>query len=134
MDYRAAKRPLSLRLFRLESPGDFLAGFPEGRDDLLAALSRETYFRQIYTDAGDDLRPAIVCDDVQDLDIFGLRAHVSPTADSVIRCRQVQGALIHGCRTDTELDTFLRLADDASGDINLNGNDFGGVKNPQQGD
>ena len=57
----------------------------------------------------EDQRPAVVCDDVRDLDIFGLHAQTSPTADCVIRFRQVQGALIHGCRSGTEIDTFLRL-------------------------
>jgi hypothetical protein len=65
----------------------------------------------------DDQRPAIVCDDVHDLDLFGLRARISPAAESVLRFRQVQGALIHGCRSDAQTDNFLRLEGDACRDI-----------------
>ena len=82
----------------------------------------------------DDQRPAVVCDDVRNLDIFGLQARTSPTADSVIRFRQVQGALIHGCRPDTEIDTFLRLQEDACRDISMTGNDFCRVQHPRRGD
>ena len=65
----------------------------------------------------DDHRPAIVCDDVRDLDIFSLRAEVSPEADSVLRFRGVHGALIHGCRHTMEADRFLQLEGDSCGDI-----------------
>lgn len=43
-----------LRSFRLELSRDFLAGFAEGSDDLVAALAREADFGQIHTDAGDN--------------------------------------------------------------------------------
>ncbi len=82
----------------------------------------------------DDQRPAVVCDDVRDLDIFGLHAQTSPTADCVIRFRQVQGALIHGCRSDAEIDTFLRLQEDACLDISMTDNDLRGAKHPRRGD
>lgn len=82
----------------------------------------------------DDLRPAIVCDDVRGLDIFGLQSQTSQAADCVLRLRQVQGALIHGCRSDTKIDTFLRLQGDACRDISLTGNNLQEVKHLQQGD
>ncbi len=82
----------------------------------------------------DDLRPAVVCDDVQGLDIFGLQAEVSPAADCVLRLRGVQGALIHGCPSDAKTDTFLRLQGDACRDINLTGNRLPGVKHLKEGD
>ena len=82
----------------------------------------------------DDQRPAVVCENVRNLDIFGLQAQTSPTADCVIRFRQVQGALIHGCRPDTEIDTFLRLQGDACLDISMPGNDFGKMQHPRRED
>ena len=78
----------------------------------------------------DDQRPAVICDDVSDLDVFGLHAQVSPSADAVLRLRQVQGALIHGCRPDAEVGTFLRLEGDETSRIAFAGNDFRNVKRP----
>ncbi len=72
----------------------------------------------------DDQRPAIVCDDVTDLDLFGLRAEISPAVDAILRFRHVQGALIHGCRTDREADRFLQLQGDGCEGIELLGNAF----------
>jgi len=78
----------------------------------------------------DDQRPAVICDDVHDLDVFGLNAQVSPSADAVLRLRQVQGALIHGCRPHDEIGTFLRVEGDQCSHIALAGNDFRRVKQP----
>jgi len=76
----------------------------------------------------DDQRPAVVCDDVRDLDIFGLRAPISPAAEGVLLLRQVEGALIHGCRPGMQDDRFLRLKSDTCRDIRLLGNGFRKVK------
>ena len=65
----------------------------------------------------DDHRPSIVCDDVHDLDIFSLRADVSPTADCCIRLRNVHDALIHRCRSNATTDTFLQLEADTCSQI-----------------
>lgn len=78
----------------------------------------------------DDQRPAVICDDVHDLDVLGLNAEVSPSADAVLRLRQVQGALIHGCRPHDEIRTFLRLEGDKCSHVALAGNDFRRVKQP----
>lgn len=76
----------------------------------------------------DDQRPAVVCDDVRDLDISGLRAPISPAAEGVVLLRQVEGALIHGCRPGMQDDRFLRLKSDTCRDIRLLGNGFRKVK------
>lgn len=60
----------------------------------------------------EDQRPAIVCDDVRDLDLGSLRADVSPAADCGILLRNVQGAWIGRYQSDTAHDTFLRLEGD----------------------
>lgn len=67
----------------------------------------------------EDQRSAIICDDVQDLDIFGLRAEVAPAVASVLRFRNVQGALIHGCRSALQGDGFLRLEGEDCRDIDV---------------
>ena len=65
----------------------------------------------------DDQRPAIVCDDIRDLDLFGLRAEMSPKADCLIRLRGVQDALIRGCSPTMKSDRFLQLEDDSCRNI-----------------
>ncbi|NLS95512.1 MAG: glycoside hydrolase family 28 protein [Planctomycetaceae bacterium] len=67
----------------------------------------------------EDQRPAIICDDVQDLDIFGLRTEVVPAAASVLRFRNVQGALIHGYRSALDPKDFLKLEGDTCRDIEV---------------
>jgi hypothetical protein len=71
----------------------------------------------------DDHRPAIVCDDVRDFDLFNLRAAPATAGEPVVRLQQVRGALIHGCRSDVEADRFLRL-DQACDEVHVIGNVF----------
>jgi len=72
----------------------------------------------------DDQRPSIVCDDVLDLDVLSLRAATSPSADSLVRLRNVQGALIHGCRPHDAVKTFVRVEGEQSTGIALANNDL----------
>ncbi len=74
--------------------------------------------------ASDDLRPALICDDVQDLELDGLRAAGSPGAESLIRLRDMRGAFIHASRPLNEVQAFVRVEGAASGDILLAGNDL----------
>ena len=46
------------------------------------------------------LRPAVLCDDVRDLDIFSLRAQLPPACKKAIVLRRVDGARIDGRRAD----------------------------------
>ncbi len=71
-----------------------------------------------------DVRPAVVCDDVEDLDVAGLRARLSPKAPAVLRLRNVRGALIRGCRPHQPVPAFLRVEGERSGDIALIANDL----------
>ncbi len=71
-----------------------------------------------------DHRPAIVCDDVIDLDLAGLRAGISEEADCVVRLKNVQGALIHDNRTPQPVATMLRVEGKQTRDIAVLGNDF----------
>ena len=69
-----------------------------------------------------DCRPAVVCDDVQGLDVFGLRAEVSASADAAIRLKDVENALIHACRPEGDVKAFLRVEGTQSADIVLTDN------------
>jgi hypothetical protein len=70
-----------------------------------------------------DLRPAIVCEDVADLELSNVRAAIHPAAPAVMRLRGVRGAFIHGCRPTTPAALFARI-EGASRDILLSGNDL----------
>ncbi len=76
------------------------------------------------TYAEKDQRPAVVCDDVIDLDIFGLRAQVDSTSDAVIRCRNVQGAMIHGSRPQESVEAYVRIEGPLSRSIAVANNDL----------
>ena len=96
-----------------------IASYPSGK--MFGTLSAYGFFCRHATNLRlhnidlsfekDDQRPAIICDDVRDLDIFGLHAELSPKADCLIRLQEVQDALIHGCSPTMKSDRFLQLED-----------------------
>jgi hypothetical protein len=77
-----------------------------------------------------DHRPAIRCDDVLDLDLFGLRAAVSPESAAAVQLNNVRGALIHGCRPHQPMAAFVRVRGEQSGQIAFRGNDLRLAKQP----
>ncbi len=74
--------------------------------------------------AGPDLRPAITCDDVADLEITGLKAVGNREAESLIRLQATRSALIQGSRPLGDAGTFLRVEGIPSREITLIGNDL----------
>jgi hypothetical protein len=68
-----------------------------------------------------DQRPAIYCDDVQDLTINGLTARSAADAAPVILLTDVRTALIRGCLATPETNTFLGVRGKAES-ISLIGN------------
>jgi len=74
--------------------------------------------------ASPDRRPALVCDDVEDLEICGLRAEGNPDSECLIRLQQVRWAFIHGCRPLSDIKTFLRVEGRKSQQIALIANDL----------
>jgi hypothetical protein len=70
----------------------------------------------------DDQRPAIVGDDVDDLELSGVRLAGSSKSESVIRLQKSSHVFIHGSRTLNETGTFLRVEGVESRDIVLSGN------------
>ncbi|MBN2473382.1 MAG: right-handed parallel beta-helix repeat-containing protein [Pirellulales bacterium] len=75
----------------------------------------------------DDHRPAVVCEDVQDLNVFGLDAQSTPSTPAVIWLKQVDGALIHGCRPRQTAGPWLRLDGARSANVSLINNDLSRV-------
>jgi hypothetical protein len=74
--------------------------------------------------ASRDLRPALVCDDVEDLELSNFRAQGYPEAGSVVRLQGTRGVFIHGCRVLGDAGTFLRVEGADSRDILLAANDL----------
>ncbi|MDF1513640.1 MAG: glycosyl hydrolase family 28 protein [Anaerolineae bacterium] len=70
-----------------------------------------------------DLRPALVCESVQDLELAGFRATGSFGAP-LIRFKQVQDVFIHHCRPQNEAGVFVQVAGKADHDILLESNDL----------
>lgn len=69
-----------------------------------------------------DLRPALVCDDVDDLTIAGCRLMGDPQGQPLIRLKQTRNAIIQDCRPTNAVDTFVGVTGVDSKNILLNGN------------
>ena len=76
-----------------------------------------------------DLRHALVCDDVRNVNIAGLDARFSPGAEAIINLKQVQDAIIRGCQPATAVDAFLKLEGDKCRNVTVLGNGLARVKN-----
>jgi hypothetical protein len=72
----------------------------------------------------EDLRPAIVCDDVENLELAGFRGDGYSKAESLIRLQDTQTAWIAGARVTSPIGTFLRVEGDRSRRIVLKANDL----------
>jgi polygalacturonase len=70
----------------------------------------------------EDRRPAIVCDDVQDLELSGFKAQGHPEAEALIRLENTRNAFISHSRPLGECKTFVRVEGAASSGIELRGN------------
>jgi hypothetical protein len=77
----------------------------------------------------DDCRPAILCEDVEDLEVFGLDAMTMP--ETAMRFKGVRNAMIHGCRARPGSKTFLLLTD--SEHIHLVGNELSAASKALKG-
>jgi hypothetical protein len=68
--------------------------------------------------------PALICENVEDLEIEGFRT-LAPHADcAVIDLKNVTTAYLRGCRATTGVATFLEVSGPSSRDILLQGNDL----------
>ncbi len=76
----------------------------------------------------EDNRPALIFDDVKELDIFGFRGQMVKEAISLIWLKNVKDAFVHGCKPGKDVKTFLRIDGVESGDICVMNNDFWNVE------
>jgi hypothetical protein len=75
-----------------------------------------------------DYRPALIGDDVEDLELTSFHAPVTGD-EPLIRLRNTRGAVIQNCRTLGSVQSFLRVEGAASADIALLANDLRKVRN-----
>jgi hypothetical protein len=73
--------------------------------------------------AAADRRPALVGDDVEDLELSGFRAAGSG-ASALLRLRDARQVYLHGCRPLNDVPLFLSVEGAASRDILLQANDL----------
>lgn len=77
-----------------------------------------------------DMRPMIMCDDVQDLDIFGLVGSTPGAKAPLIFFRNVRRGFVHGCCAPPNVGTFVTIAGQHSSEISLVGNELAGTLHP----
>jgi hypothetical protein len=73
--------------------------------------------------ASPEFRPALVCEDVKDLELVNFRA-VGNAESELVRLKDTQGAYIHGCRSLGESARFLEIQGAASEGILVQANDL----------
>jgi glycosyl hydrolase family 28 len=74
-----------------------------------------------------DLRPAVVCEDVTDLNLSRASVAGHPDSEPLIRLDQVRNAWVQSCRATTRASTFLQVNGDQSVGVKLVANDFSNV-------
>jgi len=75
-----------------------------------------------------DARPAIVCDDVENLKIIGLRTDSDSQVEKVISFRNVRNAIIQSCSILSKANTFLELIGNQNKNISVISNVLVNVK------
>ncbi len=75
-----------------------------------------------------DLRPAVVCDDVDNIELNGFKAEGNLNAEALIRLENSSDVFITGSRPLNRIDTFLRVEGNKSKSILLSGNKLDWVK------
>ncbi len=80
--------------------------------------------------ASQDFRPAIVTDDVENLELVGVSAEVDKEAAAIVRMVDTRNVLISNCRSLTNTNVFLKLEGKKSGDVLMLSNDFRKVNKP----
>jgi hypothetical protein len=73
----------------------------------------------------DDERPALVCDEVEGLELAGSALAGAPEAEPSVRLHQVKDAFVHGCRAPGRIQTWMEVSGNQSERISVMGNDLG---------
>jgi hypothetical protein len=74
--------------------------------------------------ASPDLRPALVCDDVEDLDLLGFRAAAHPKGECLARLRKVRRVNIAHSRPLSPVRELLQVEETPPEELFLTGNDL----------
>jgi hypothetical protein len=80
--------------------------------------------------AAGEARPAIVCDDVESLDLDGFRSVATGGGQPVIKLIQTKSALLRGCSAPGGTKAFLRVEGDQSEGIVLTGSNLSSAEKP----
>lgn len=73
----------------------------------------------------DDQRPAVVCDDVEGLELAGSAFASATEAEPSVRLKQVKDAFVHGCRTPGRIQTWMEVSGNRCARLSMMGNDLG---------
>jgi hypothetical protein len=76
-----------------------------------------------------DQRPALICDDVEDVELSSFSAQCDMQTKSLIRFQNTRQAFIHGCRIIGNALNFISIEGDKSDNITFSSNDIGSAKN-----
>jgi hypothetical protein len=71
----------------------------------------------------EDMRPAILAEDVEDLELANVRAG-GPREGALVRLRDARDSYVHGCRALSDVASFVLVEGSASRDILLQANDL----------
>jgi hypothetical protein len=82
---------------------------------------RNVEFKSVAAEA----RPVVVCDDVKDLEVEGLRSLPTAETQPVIKLVQTRNALLRGCLAPAGTKSFLQVQGDATEKITLMGSQLG---------
>ena len=80
--------------------------------------------------ASQDFRPAIVTDDVENLELVNVSAEVDKETEAIVRMVDTKNVLISNCRSLSTTNAFLKLEGKESGDVLMLSNDFRKVNKP----
>ncbi len=72
-----------------------------------------------------DHRPALICDDVENLDITQLNAMGTAGHEALVHMRNVRGVFVHGCMLSAAADCFIALDGAETECIAITGNSLG---------
>jgi len=80
--------------------------------------------------ANQDFRPAIVTDDVENLELVNVSAEVNKETEAIVRMVDTKNVLISNCRSLSTANAFLKIEGKKSGDVLMLSNDFRKVNKP----
>ena len=74
--------------------------------------------------AAPDLRPAVVCDDVSDLDLNGVAMQGHAGAESLVRLQDVREAVVRNCQVGGAIETFTLIEGKQSANVHVAQDNF----------